>query len=76
MSRHTEHCRERHTDPSRTVGMSETELLHEILERLDRLTGAIETVVETAGPLLRGRLAKMASGRAVAKVQAEWKDGA
>lgn len=74
MTRHNYGCRRAHTDDFGPHGLSEAELLHEILERLDRITAAVETGVEIVGPLLKGRLAKLASGRAMAKVQAEWKD--
>lgn len=68
MNAHTEHCRD-----SCVSGEDTDQMLHQILERLDRITRAVELVVSIGAPLLKSRLAKFAGARAVAKVQAEWK---
>lgn len=69
MQQHTEQCREGHhyvTD--------EAELLHEVIERLDQITRAVESVVATVGPILGKRLAKLGMSRAAGKFEAEWKN--
>jgi hypothetical protein len=66
-ARHTAACRSEHAREDTDL------LLHELLERVDRITELAETCVAVAAPLLKGRLAKLAGGRAMAKVEAQWK---
>lgn len=65
--RHTAACRSQHAREDTDL------LLHELLERVDRLTELAETGFAILAPMLKGRLAKLAGGRAVAKVEAQWK---
>lgn len=69
MQQHTEQCRYQHDYQDDTDF-----LLHEVIERLDRITRAVETGVAIVGPILGKRLAKLGVARAVGKFEAEWKN--
>ena len=71
MKQHTEECRAGCT----LNGDANTELLHEVVERLDRLTSVLETGAAILGPILRKRLVKLGAAHAVGKVEAEWGAG-
>jgi hypothetical protein len=68
MSAHTEACRHH-------CGDNGTEyLLHEILERMDRLEATTAPLLSTAATLIGKRLSKMALLKAGGKLSAEWKN--
>jgi hypothetical protein len=70
-AQHSQACRDRCCD-GRPI---EAYLLHELVEHTERITRVAEAGAQLLGPMLKGRLAKMAGARAVAKVQAEWRAG-
>lgn len=67
MSQHTEHCREHCADNGTE------QLLHEILERMDRLEATTQPLLAACAALIGKRLSKMALLRAGGKLSAEWK---
>lgn len=64
---HTEGCR------SHCADNGTERLLHEILERMDRLEAVASPVIAAGMALLGKRLSKVALMRAGGKLSAEWK---
>lgn len=65
---HTETCR------SACADNGTERLLHEILERMDRLEATTQPLFTAAAALIGKRLSKMALLRAGGKLSAEWKN--